>query len=118
MPQRHERSDYAVAGKNGRIVSTGGEGSIVAYAERAVGMIRRNKNDQPESNGERAFANAEGGHHIPASPNPTLMEWTVIKQLEAGHSVYEINHVWRASRANEDVIVTTGDDGVIKIWTP
>lgn len=118
LPRRHERPIYAVAWKNNRIVSTGGDGRIVVYEERPIGMMESDKNAEPKRNGETSLASADGGHHMSSSPNPDKMEWTVIKQIEAGHGVYEINHVCWASRGNdEDVIVTTGDDGVIRVWT-
>ena len=44
--------------------------------------------------------------------------------MEASHDEYEINHVcWAARRDNgrkfedEEVVVSTGDDGDVKVWT-
>lgn len=114
LPRRHERPIYAVAWKNNKIVSTGGDGRIVVYEER---RMESEQDAEPKSNGEASLARDDegdgGGDHISAIKT----EWTVIKQIEAGHGVYEINHVCWASRGSEDLIVTSGDDGVIKIWT-
>ncbi|KAI9734855.1 MAG: Cytosolic iron-sulfur protein assembly protein [Cirrosporium novae-zelandiae] len=49
--------------------------------------------------------------------------WHIIAQIEAAHDVFEVNHVCWARRAdrgkrteNEEVIVSTGDDGTVKVW--
>lgn len=111
LPQRHERPIYAVAWKNNKIVSTGGDGRIIVYEERPIGTMESDKNGE---NLSQRDAEDDGGDDISAS---IKTEWTVIKQIEAGHGVYEINHVCWASRGNEDLIVTTGDDGIVKLWT-
>ena len=48
-------------------------------------------------------------------------EWRVITVIEKAHGLYEINHLCWASRGQgeeEDVIITAGDDGTIKVWDP
>ena len=50
-------------------------------------------------------------------------EWVVIAEMEGGHGVFEVNHVCWAPRADrnkkpdEEIIVSSGDDGVVKVWT-
>ena len=57
---------------------------------------------------------------------PEATEWLVIAQLEGAHGVFEVNHVAWAPRRDkkagsngeqEELIVTTGDDGTVKVWT-
>jgi cytosolic iron-sulfur protein assembly protein CIAO1 len=93
LPQKHDRAIYAIcwSKKTGRIVSTGGDGKVVVYEERW----------ESEST-----------------------SWTVIAELESSHDVFETNHVVWASRADrdkkfedEEVIITTGDDGTVKVWS-
>lgn len=52
-------------------------------------------------------------------------EWVVIAQIEAAHGPFEVNHVAWATRRDrkagsegehEELIVTTGDDGAVKVW--
>ncbi|MCJ1313242.1 Cytosolic iron-sulfur protein assembly protein [Agyrium rufum] len=50
-------------------------------------------------------------------------EWTIIAEVEGAHSVFEVNHVCWAPRADrgrtregEEVLLSTGDDGVVKVW--
>ena len=50
-------------------------------------------------------------------------DWMVIAELEGAHGVFEVNHVCWAPRADrdkkpdEEVIISTGDDGVVKVWS-
>jgi WD40 repeat protein len=98
LPQLHASAVLSVCWSkmSGRIVSTGTDGRIVIYEEKAKGA--------------NAAAEAK--------------EWTVLAELEAAHGVYEINHVCWARRWDrgstedvEEVVLSTGDDGVVKVWT-
>lgn len=121
LPQSHERAVYAVnwSRKTGRIVSTGSDGKIVVYEERwrvpaADGDVAM-KDATPEPNGEGRDA---------ALTRSSMTEWIVVAETENAHDVFEVNHAVWAPRAdkekrsdNEEVIVTTGDDGEVKVWT-
>lgn len=52
-------------------------------------------------------------------------EWVAIAQIEGAHGVFEVNHVAWAPRRDrrtggnveeEELIVTTGDDGKVRVW--
>ena len=71
-------------------------------------------------------ANGQGvtnpGYELPLQET----EWVVVAQIEGAHGVFEVNHVaWAARRdknggvgpEQEELIITTGDDGVVKVWT-
>lgn len=56
---------------------------------------------------------------------PEATEWVVIAQIDGAHGVFEVNHVAWAPRRDkkrggdgedEELIVTTGDDGKVKVW--
>ncbi|KAI9676801.1 MAG: Cytosolic iron-sulfur protein assembly protein [Trizodia sp. TS-e1964] len=88
LPLRHTRAVYSVAWskRSGLLVSSGSDGRIVVYEE--VGT-----------------------------------EWVVKREVEAAHGVWEVNHVCWAGRwdrgkgsGEEEVVVSTGDDGVVKLW--
>ncbi|MCJ1403075.1 Cytosolic iron-sulfur protein assembly protein [Xylographa trunciseda] len=131
LPSTHERAIYAVAWshRTGRIVSTGGDGKIIVYEERwkseteetgveGIGNIAINGNsneDHPTMTEENV------GKTNNDSDKAT--EWMVIAEIEGAHGVFEINHVCWAPRADrgksrddEEVILSTGDDGVVKVW--
>ncbi|KAL8681676.1 MAG: hypothetical protein Q9186_002193 [Xanthomendoza sp. 1 TL-2023] len=89
LPKIHVRTIYSVAWskETHRIASVGGDGKIVVYEEAK----------QPS-----------GG-------------WQVLAAYDCAHREFEINHVvWAKAKVDgsvEEVLVTTGDDGKVKIWT-
>lgn len=59
-----------------------------------------------------------------AEASASNTNWVILAELEAAHGVYEVNHVTWAKRYDrgktrdeEEVIVSTGDDGEVKVWT-
>ncbi|KAL4896360.1 putative cytosolic iron-sulfur protein assembly protein 1 [Aspergillus ambiguus] len=109
LPRMHELSVYAVAWSNrtGLLASVGADGRIVLYEERFVGgTAQAMDTDTP-------------------SPRELPTEWVVVGVVDGAHGIYEINHVAWAKRAdrgrvegkNEEVLVTTADDGSVKVWT-
>ena len=124
LPQRHERAIYYVAWskRTGRIVSSGGDGKIVVYEERWQSRDPAHGATLP-SNGE-ASENNQSVENEELKPVEDATEWVVLAELEGAHGVFEINHVCWARRADrgkrsddEEIIVSSGDDGVVKTWT-
>ena len=100
LPQRHDRAVYAVAWsrRSGRVVSCGSDGKILVYEEGRV--------------------------EVEGSQEGDGKEWMVVAEAEGAHGVYEVNSVCWARRYDkgrrnqeEEVIVSTGDDGEVKVWT-
>lgn len=131
LPAVHVRSIYAVdwSSKTGLVVSCGGDGLIAVYREVAVpsqqkeDVVMNGTNDpdhQEEAGTEEDIAKVK-------------TEWKVVAMMEAAHDEYEVNHVcWSARRdvkrgqiddegsiedGEEEYIVSTGDDGDVKIWS-
>jgi hypothetical protein len=52
----------------------------------------------------------------------TDRRWIIFAEIQAAHDIYEINHVTWANRADagkadgEEVVVSTGDNGEVKVW--
>lgn len=99
LPAAHSLPIYSVnwSQTTGRVVSTGGDGKVVIYEERTKGRA------------------AVGGE--------IEREWVILGVLEGGHGPYEINHATWCTRfdpgkreAGEEMVVTTGDDGVVRAW--
>lgn len=112
LPRAHDRAVYSVSWskKSGLIASTGSDGKIVVYKEQW-----RGKSDTPSS------SNGEAAQEEKTQP---LTEWVVIAEVEGAHDVFEVNHVAWAPRRDrkkqsedEEVIISTGDDGEVKLWT-
>jgi cytosolic iron-sulfur protein assembly protein CIAO1 len=116
LPAVHERSVYAVSWskKTGRVASTGSDGKIVVYEERWRGS---------EANGDMTMADgdvvADGQR-----PAQAETEWVILADIDSAHDVFEVNHITWAARADKDkrydgeeVLISTGDDGEVKVWT-
>ncbi|KAL2803341.1 WD40-repeat-containing domain protein [Aspergillus granulosus] len=117
LPEAHVLSIYAVAWsrRTGLLASAGADGRLVVYEERfAAGSqpTEPMETDSPASPGKGA-----------AAPHPPT-EWKILAIMDGAHGIYEINHVAWAKRADrgrddskeEEVLVTTADDGSIKVW--
>ncbi|PYH46611.1 iron-sulfur cluster assembly protein CIA1 [Aspergillus saccharolyticus JOP 1030-1] len=106
LPAVHDLAVYSVAWsrRTGLVASTGADGRVVVYQERVV------EGQQPQAGPE-------------AKLPPT--EWVVVAVLIGAHGIYEVNHVAWAKRADrgrdvskeEEVLITTADDGTVKVWT-
>ena len=114
LPQVHERAIYSVSWSKvtGRIVSSGSDGKIVVYEERWKVQV--------EHSAETDVQAESGQHETPVA----LTEWVVLAELQDAHDVFEVNNVCWAPRRdsgkrseNEEVIVSTGDDGEVKVWS-
>ncbi|KAK3044190.1 hypothetical protein LTS18_001934, partial [Coniosporium uncinatum] len=108
LPKRHERAPYSVAWSktSGRIVSTGSDGKLVIYEEQWK--------DTPAQAGSPMEGVVMNGETAPSEAT----EWVVLAEIEGAHDVFEINHVCWAKRRDrerksydEEMILTTGDDG-------
>lgn len=116
LPHTHELAIYSVAwGQDGRILSIGADGRLVVYEERPATTNKYNNEKNTEAN------STVNGSHSPfqsllEKPQQKETEWVILAEVPEAHGVFEINHVCWARRGTSDVIVTTGDDGVIKVW--
>jgi len=133
LPAVHVRPVYALdwSAKTGLIVTCGGDGLIAVYREFAAsasgaaedvvmnGTAEHNEQDQDQDAGDI---------------KKLKTEWRVVAAMEAAHDEYEINHVcWApvrdqrrqldagevvdsSDRDDEEYIVSTGDEGDVKVW--
>lgn len=116
LPAAHVRSVYAVdwSRTTGLVVSCGGDGAIVVYREIPAPEFSAGADD--------VVMNGTGSGNEPYRLRRA--KWVVVATIEAAHDEYEINHVCWATRRDsgirfdgEEVIVSTGDDGVVRVWT-
>ena len=122
LPRRHDRAIYAVSWspRTGMIVSAGSDGRIIVYKERWRGSSASNGVRDTAVAADAAIGDGERKDEADAS----LTEWVVVAEIEGAHDVFEINHVCWARRCDkgkrsedEEVILSTGDDGEVKVWT-
>lgn len=120
LPPCHDRPIYTVnwSKATGRVVSTGSDGKIVVYEE----VWRKTQGDVEMS--DRSAPSAVDTNGSAAAGEKNLTEWIVVADAENAHDVFEVNHVAWVKRCDkgkrlegEEVIVSTGDDGEVKVWT-
>lgn len=130
LPQVHVRSVYAVdwSRNTGLVVSCGGDGAIAVYKEVPVtaagGDVDMN-GASAGAGGDRSGTEGEVGEDDgSAEYRLHKMQWVLVALMEASHDEYEVNHVCWAERRDrdrrfdgEEVIVSTGDEGDVRIWT-
>ncbi|KAI9892157.1 MAG: Cytosolic iron-sulfur protein assembly protein [Vezdaea aestivalis] len=106
LPTIHEREIYSVAwsSRSGLIATTGGDGRIVVFGEQWRDMTDVVMSDD-------------------AMEAPEATEWVVMGEIESAHGVFEVNHItwsrrWDRERVSEaeEILVSTGDDGEVKVW--
>ncbi|KAK4214016.1 putative cytosolic iron-sulfur protein assembly protein 1 [Rhypophila decipiens] len=110
LPKVHTREIYSAtwSAKTGMIASTGSDGTIALYAE-------------VEADGDTEMANTAADAETKDSASPA---WKVLTTVPVAHGPYEINHITWCKRfdsgaerkGEEEMLVTTGDDGVIRPW--
>jgi WD40 repeat protein len=100
LPTAHTLPIYSISWSpiSGRVCSTSSDGRIVVYEEQTKGRT------------------SVGGGIERA--------WVVIGTVESAHGPYEINHITWCKRfdagrreTEEEIIVTTGDDGAVRAWS-
>lgn len=118
LPPCHERPIYAVSWSvhSRRIVSCGGDGRIVVYAEQP--------SDDHMLQNEEPLGLHEGRGITLDQSKPARSMWKIVAEIESAHGVFEVNHVCWARRADsakypgdEEIIISTGDDGEVKVWS-
>ncbi|KAK3320966.1 WD40-repeat-containing domain protein [Cercophora scortea] len=118
LPRVHTRAVYSAtwSADTGLVASAGSDGLLVVYAEEAPQPAAatgiENTAAAAEKNGEAEEEEKKGG------------AWRVLGKVENAHGPYEVNHTTWCKRfdagaerkGEEEMLVTTGDDGVIRPW--
>ncbi|KAI2611395.1 WD40 repeat-like protein [Hypoxylon fragiforme] len=127
LPKAHTRDIYAAtwSPETGLVASTGSDGIIAIY--------REEEEEEQQGGGEdEAVAELDGDDvpmtngHTGESSSSSSSKWKLISSTPNGHGPYEINHItWckrydqgcaPERRGKEEMLVTTGDDGIIRPW--
>jgi cytosolic iron-sulfur protein assembly protein CIAO1 len=124
LPKVHAGAVYAVSwsAKTGLIASTGDDGQVAVYKER----WRDENSTEGVEGGDVTMEDAPDAPDAPSKNTEAEIEateWMVVAVLDAAHEEYEVNHVTWARRTDkrrdnedEEMLVTTGDDGMVKAW--
>ncbi|KAL8365823.1 hypothetical protein RB595_004548 [Gaeumannomyces hyphopodioides] len=126
LPKVHTRDIYSASwSRSGLVASTGSDGIVAVYAEC----------DEPPAPADGVAAVPDPSLPLPDAPAAAAGKqltpqqasgqgWRVLGSVADGHGPYEINHVtWcprfdpgAKRRGVEEMLVTTGDDGVVRPW--
>ena len=111
FPKLHYRDIYATSwsSSTGLVASAGSDGMIAVYQEESI-------SDKSDHGDTRMLLEENG--------TVQAKTWKVVGQVSNAHGPYEINHiVWSkrfdsgtTRKGEEEILVTTGDDGVIRPW--
>ncbi|KAK7747944.1 Cytosolic iron-sulfur protein assembly protein [Cytospora paraplurivora] len=127
LPAVHNRDVYSASWSSttGLIASTGSDGIIAVYKEDTSPLTDDSK---AATNGTETTEITADDQAAAASAAPDARsasgKWHVLTTLKNSHGPYEINHItWcrrfdsgTESRGIEEMLVTTGDNGLIKPW--
>jgi WD40 repeat protein len=114
LPKVHSRDVYSVSwsADTGLVASTGSDGVVAVYAEEETAS------EDVAMSSPGAEGAAKDGAPAPKS------NWRVLGTVSNAHGPYEINHITWCKRfdpgaerkGKEEMLVTTGDDGVVRPW--
>ncbi|KAJ0125514.1 wd repeat protein [Diaporthe amygdali] len=124
LPAVHKRDVYSAAwsAASGLIASTGSDGIIAIYKEDVSAV---SGGSEPSTDRTTEPSGRTGnGEATTVNGSSESSRWRVVNNIENGHGPYEINHVtWcrrfdsgTEDRGVEEMLVTTGDNGVVKPW--
>ncbi|OTB14807.1 hypothetical protein K445DRAFT_62182 [Daldinia sp. EC12] len=114
LPTAHTRDIYSAtwSPETGMVASTGSDGIIAIYREEEEGAT--NDGDVHMTNG-----------HTENKPQESR-RWKLISTTPNAHGPYEVNHITWCKRYDqgcpperrgiEEMLVTTGDDGIVRPW--
>ncbi|KAG5996322.1 hypothetical protein E4U54_002597 [Claviceps lovelessii] len=119
LPTGHDRDVYSLSWskQTGLVATTGRDGNIVLYQER-----HSNHGSSAAESGPLGTGTDQPGTPPPSSsPSST---WDLLTTLRNAHGPFEVNHItWcrrydaaAERRGEEEMLVTTGDDGVVRSW--
>ncbi|KAJ2965532.1 hypothetical protein NUW58_g10867 [Xylaria curta] len=128
LPTAHTRDIYSAtwSAESGLVASVGSDGIIAVYKE---GTSSANGTPGPTTEDEAA-AELEGDvlmhdRHSERKPEASS-QWELLSTTPNAHGPYEINHATWCKRYDadcppekrgiEEMLVTTGDDGVVRPW--
>ena len=100
----------------------GVEGLVVDGESRTDGL--KVTNGEPNDSTSTGPAKEQEAAQSNEVDTAEATEWVIVARMDGAHGVFEVNHVaWAPRRDSKDaaeqdeLIVTTGDDGTVKVWS-
>ncbi|GAB0132014.1 hypothetical protein EsDP_00000464 [Epichloe bromicola] len=131
LPAAHDRDVYSVSWSKGTglVASTGRDGKIALYRENdgASDASRSSAGDEVGTAEPLDQVMSDDTNGQPAASTTALSSsktWNLLTTMPNAHGPFEVNHItwcWRYDaaaerRGEEEMLVTTGDDGVVRSW--
>lgn len=135
LPKAHTRDIYSAAwsAESGLVASTGSDGVVAVYRENvdennAQAAAAASTATTTTTDAE-AVAELDGDVHMTNGQQQTQQSspsWSIVATTSNAHGPYEINHVVWCKRFDpgcpperrgvDEMLVTTGDDGIVRPW--
>ncbi|KAI1649503.1 WD40 repeat-like protein [Daldinia loculata] len=128
LPTAHTRDIYSASWspESGMVASTGSDGIIAVYGEDEEGATNEfhaaDDEAAAELDGDVQMTN---GHTENNKPQESR-RWKLISTTPNAHGAYEVNHITWCKRYDqgcapekrgiEEMLVSTGDDGIVRPW--
>ncbi|KNB15339.1 hypothetical protein FOXG_13933 [Fusarium oxysporum f. sp. lycopersici 4287] len=113
LPKVHTRDIYSVtwSAQTGLVASTGSDGIVALYAEDSEQHVTTTDSQ------DQTMGNTEESKQQQTS-------WRLLTSQPGAHGPFEVNHIsWcrrydaaSERRGEEEMLVTTGDDGIVRPW--
>ncbi|KAL0940835.1 WD repeat protein [Colletotrichum truncatum] len=131
LPKVHTRDIYSVtwSAATGLLASTGSDGVVAVYSENEDAAVNDTTLSSTENGAagaeEKAAAVTDGDTKKATIDLPVdSTKWRVEATVPNAHGPYEINHItWckrydagSKSKGVEEMLVTTGDEGLVRPW--
>lgn len=134
LPKAHTRDIYSAAwsAESGLVATTGSDGIVAVYREgdstsasdaaHTAATTTTDAEAAAELDGDVHMTNGSADEQSKAQASP----WHIVATTPNAHGPYEINHVTWCKRFDpgcpperrgvEEMLVTTGDDGIVRPW--
>ncbi|KAF7514834.1 hypothetical protein G7054_g14958 [Neopestalotiopsis clavispora] len=132
LPKAHTRDIYSAAwsAESGLVASTGSDGVVAVYRENVdENNAQAAAAASTATTDVEAAAELDGDVHMTNGQQQTQQSspsWSIVATTSNAHGPYEINHVVWCKRFDpgcpperrgvEEMLVTTGDDGIVRPW--
>ncbi|XXG97605.1 hypothetical protein Hte_003911 [Hypoxylon texense] len=133
LPKAHTRDIYAASWspETGMVASSGSDGVIAVYREEEEEAGTNGTTHAPDDEAAAAMEldgdvhMTNGGHAEKPKPQGSR-KWKIVSTTPNAHGPYEVNHITWCKRYDqgcppekrgvEEMLVTTGDDGIVRPW--
>ncbi|KAF5133698.1 putative cytosolic iron-sulfur protein assembly protein 1 [Metarhizium anisopliae] len=128
LPTAHDRDVYSVTWSkdSGLVATTGRDGKVALYKEADTPSVSVTASEGQHDNTACIDGSVmpSTSHAQPSTMAPSPTTWELLTTIPNSHGPFEVNHItWcrrydagSEKRGEEEMLVTTGDDGIVRSW--